>query len=317
MTSTYSRIDQIWRDELHVTIQYLDGSFLARIPMIYLERSGTNDWELVYDIVRALIKEPVTLTDLDGEEIIDTKCAPTPGQYTVRHRDHASQGLTSKTGPEGNTMFIPLNDSTLSSKSRSTRSTTRQSSFRLSLVARDSRCVVTGSPWEACMASHIVPFSRLDVYQRIYIPGISENNLFEPCMGVLLDDRFSRLLDRFKWTIYCRGDYYYFHGPAMPPDYMQYHGKKLNIADGREWSPMLMPERIFCQWHWEQCMQAHARGFSIWPTIEEITREYRSSTMEEFNATPSRTGAVVSGRTRTRRGHGGSTDRHRGRPRRS
>ena len=178
---------------------------------------------------------------------------------------------------KGSEDFVPLDDAPASSQSRSTRSTARQTEFRIALAARDSRCVVTGAPWSDCIASHIVPFSRLDVYQNIYIPDISENNLFLPCMGLMLVDNFSRTFDRFKWSVYCRDGKYLFHGPDIAPEYMKCHGKLVNVADGRKWNPSEMPDPIFCQWHWEQCMKAHARGFAIWPSLEEITQEHNNS----------------------------------------
>lgn len=300
---SYSRIDQIWRDNHHVTIIYPDGSQLCRLPVLYLEKSGTNDWKLVQDIVQALITEPIAVFEENGSELQDMSGIPVSGQYTVRHRDPTSRSeeLTPKLGPEGNTRYYPLDDTARSSKSGSSRSTSRQNNFRLALNSRDAKCVVTGHPWMSCIASHIVPFSRLDVYQRIYIPGISENNLFEPCMGVLLDDAFSRMFDRFNWSIYWRQGRYYFHGPAMDPDYDEYHGKKLKIGGKEIWHPRLMPLPELCQWHWEQCMMAHARGFAVWPTMEALSQEQQPSVHQSIS-TIQRRGKTATNRRTSARG---------------
>ncbi len=260
----YRRIDQVWRDTSHLVIVLPDGKNLTRIPTNYLQQSGTNDWQLVRDIAQALLEEAICLTYRDGTNVQMNEI-PSSGTYFVLNADDPQGSLTPKKGPEGKRLFLPLDDGPQSTVSRSSRKSARQSDFRLALVSRDSNCVVTGLPWSACIASHIVPFSRLDVYRRIYISDVTENNLFEPSMGLLLSDHFSRMFDRFLWSIYVRDQRYYFHGPALDKPLREHHGKALKIADGREWDSDAMPDPIFCQWHWEQCMQAHARGFAVWP----------------------------------------------------
>ena len=105
---TYTRMDQVWRDTKHVILQNLDGSFLARIPMIYLEESGTNDWQLVYDIVQALVEEPIVILDLNQNEFSNSNNAPSPGKYTVRQKNHPYQAVTHKNGPEGKRRFCTI-----------------------------------------------------------------------------------------------------------------------------------------------------------------------------------------------------------------
>lgn len=293
---SYRRIDQVWTDTSHVLLYYPDGTELARIPMTYLEHSGTNDWQLVRDIAQALLEESIVLTDAHGMNV-QLHESTTSGSYFVRNAEDPQKALTPKTGPEGKRAFIPLEDSSQSTVSKSSRSTARQTNFRIGLASRDSKCVVTGDSWQACIASHIVPFSRLDVYKRIYISSIAESNLFEPSMGILLSDSFSRLFDRFLWSIYVRDGRYVLHGPALPDDFLQHHGKKLAIADGREWNPKEMPEPIFCQWHWEQCMQAHVRGMAIWPSMESIAQ----GTIERGQSSRKRSRSPR--RTRSRRGN--------------
>jgi hypothetical protein len=271
--ANYSLIQQFWDDTKFVELQAADGSWLATLPMVYLARSGTNDWQLVYDIAQTLVVEPILVNDQDGNIIPNNTSPPSPGQYTVTNRENQSQSLTAKQGPEGKRRYMPLDDAPTSTVSGSSRSTPRQSQFRFLLAARDSKCVVTGDPAQVCIASHIVPFSRLDVYKRIYFPGLTENSLFEPNMGILLTAGYSRQFDNFKWSIYCRDGHYYFHGPAVPTKFKEYHGTKLKVARLLEWDPQEMPKQIFCHWHWEQTMQAHVRGFAVWPSMEEIALE--------------------------------------------
>ena len=84
----------------------------------------------------------------------------------------------------------------------------------------------------------------------------------------------------------------------MEREYQQYHGRKLNMADGREWDPRLMPRPVLRQWHWEQCMQAHARGFAVWPTVEG----FRSTPNQESTTVPRKAGSAARKRTRTSKG---------------
>ena len=119
----YTRIDQVWIDDFHVFLQYQDGTFLARIPMNYLQQSGTSNWQLVYVIVQALIVEPVVIFDCDGMIISNPPRTPSPGLYYVRHRD-------GDTKQEGNQLYMPL-DETASSKSEST--TEYEPSVRISI----------------------------------------------------------------------------------------------------------------------------------------------------------------------------------------
>jgi len=154
---SYSRIDQIWRDNHHVTIIYPDGSQLCRLPVLYLEKSGTNDWKLVQDIVQALITEPIAVFEENGSELQDMSGIPVSGQYTVRHRDPTSRSeeLTPKLGPEGNTRHYPLDDTARSSKSGSPLlhilfhslglTFTNASTFRKSL-----KTIYSNLAWECC-----------------------------------------------------------------------------------------------------------------------------------------------------------------------
>ena len=95
--------------------------------------------------------------------------------------------------------------------------------------------MLTGTAWNKCIASHIVPFSRLDVSKRLYLRGLTENSLFEPSMGILRSKDYSGLFENFKWSIYFRDGYYYFHGPGVETEDKHYHGTKLKVADGSEW----------------------------------------------------------------------------------
>ena len=123
-------------------------------------------------------------------------------------------------------------------------------------------------------------------------------------MGILLRDDLSRSFDRFKWSIYCRDGSYYYHGLDVRGESRAYHGKKLSIADGGEWDTTDMPDPIFCMWHWEQAMQAHARGFAVWHDLENMVSELQNQHLQLRTDTsnmssPSRT-RRVGARNRTR-----------------
>ncbi len=295
----YSRVDQIWDDESNINLVLPNSAWLCRLPTSYLEKSGTNDWQLVLDIARALIEDPIVL--VDGDRIIDQMDqTPVAGTYSVRNAaDPSKPSLKLRKGPEGKTRFVPLNDLEQSTISASSRSTVRQSGFRVELVARDSMCVVSNARFGKCIASHIVPFSRLDVYERIYQSPLTSDNLFEVSMGVLLRDDLSRSFDRFEWAIYARGRNYYFHAAGIPrhdPD-ANFHGKLLNVGLKNiipNWSLRLIPDEALpkpslCKWHWEQCMQAHVRGFAVWDSEESTsTRVPRASSMENRGDVPKR-----------------------------
>jgi hypothetical protein len=105
-------------------------------------------------------------------------------------------------------------------------------------------------------------------------------------MGVLLNNILSKTFDRFNWSIYWRDDKYIFHGPGVEHDYLAHHGQMLTIGGSRggarEAPKSVMPDKVFCQWHWDQCMQAHIRGYALWPDLESQKMEVINSSRREY-----------------------------------
>ena len=78
--SSYDRVDQFWEDTRFISPHYADKRWLANLSMCYLEKSGTNDWRLVYDIVQTLLVEPVLINDANGREVPNDTEPSSPGQ---------------------------------------------------------------------------------------------------------------------------------------------------------------------------------------------------------------------------------------------
>lgn len=84
----------------------------------------------------------------------------------------------------------------------------------MSLLARDGTCLVTDSDYTSCTASHIVPYSRLDVcvssavfadLLQIYEDILRIGNLipvFYASSGVLLRDDLHHAFDRLELSFY-------------------------------------------------------------------------------------------------------------------
>ncbi|CAD6582502.1 MAG: hypothetical protein TREMPRED_003308 [Tremellales sp. Tagirdzhanova-0007] len=91
--------------------------------------------------------------------------SPLPGEYTLVPAD---ADIRFTRGPE---YFrrgqAPHPEGSTSTRSDSKRSSVNQSRFRTAIIARDGTCLLTDADYENCTACHLVPYSRIDIYEQI------------------------------------------------------------------------------------------------------------------------------------------------------
>jgi hypothetical protein len=187
-----------------------------------------------------------------GHTSFRNQVRPLPSVVPVRVADQTIAGredsITYSRGPEYFTVVRPANTEGSSTRSRSSRSTINQvstvlqcsvpdakSRFRLSVIARDSVCLITDEHYDACEAAHIIPQSRPDVsasfirspppisilpahpatdaittlirinqlyHNMLGIPDSIPPPLFEPEFGLLLRKDLHHSFDRLDFSFY-------------------------------------------------------------------------------------------------------------------
>ncbi|KDN36245.1 hypothetical protein K437DRAFT_260182 [Tilletiaria anomala UBC 951] len=156
----------------------------------------------------------------------------------------------------------PPPDGETSTMSNSSRSTANQSSFRIELIARDTKCLLTDAHWRLCTAAHIIPQSRPEYYAEILSPSEMQTLWpFEPQYGILVRDDLHRAFDRGEWALWPQGDDYIVHFLFPEPEERKYHGKVLT-ADRFSYGPEHRPHKDLLLFHYRQCAQKYFRGFS-------------------------------------------------------
>ncbi|RSH82996.1 hypothetical protein EHS25_005706 [Saitozyma podzolica] len=196
---TYSLAVQSWSDQ-PITIRcFRTDERIASFPLEFVRRGGNNTWQYVMDVVNQLVEQaaggrPVIRTS-SGEEVSLTD-APTSGVFKYEQVG-SPDALKFSRGPEYFSPFQPPTGEYSSTRSNSTRSTTNQTRFRVQLIGRDGTCLVTDIAHDYCTASHIVPFSRPDVYQSIL--GLDyDPPMFAPSAGLLLRQDLHHAFDRLE-----------------------------------------------------------------------------------------------------------------------
>lgn len=251
-------------------VKDVKGQFIAAVPVPFMEQGHCRSWEYILDVTKTCVEQQDgVLFTAQGAAIELTQTLQLPpveaGYYTYKRVDAPEEACSFAKGPESKTRGKPpsgrVSESTVS---HSSRSSVNQNNFRTALIARDSVCLLTGTRWDSCAASHIVPFSRPDIYARELGVPPELVNLYGTSAGLLVNRLYHRALDVFEWSLRPQGDNYVVHfftgGPEGKGALL--HGKVIDSSHFRSPNPAEKPNPVLLRWHYRQCVQARFRGFA-------------------------------------------------------
>lgn len=78
----------------------------------------------------------------------------------------------------------------------------QQNNFKLGLIARDGRCVISGCWFDGCVGAHILPVTRPEYYGEVLGHGDDPHYIFETEYGLLLSDTLHHAWDRGELALY-------------------------------------------------------------------------------------------------------------------
>ncbi|WVO21738.1 uncharacterized protein IAS62_003050 [Cryptococcus decagattii] len=245
---TYPLALDLWDAGSSVVIRSTNGTRIASFPLDFISRGGDNTWSYVlYVIDQLIISESGRgriIKDKHGR-VLDPNESPSAGEFVFSLEDPqlAETDVSFSPGPEYfSSIKAPNPEGSVSTRSNSKRSSVDQSRFRISVIARDSL--------------------RPDVYERIYGDkgGLP---MFRPSAGLLLRDDLHHAFDRLMLSFYRKDDIFYVHCFSMGLlGASEYHGKAIR-RDQFRGSSRNLPDPVLIDWHYNQCLKARVRGFSI------------------------------------------------------
>ncbi|PWN86694.1 hypothetical protein FA10DRAFT_282151 [Acaromyces ingoldii] len=242
---------QFWRHEGAIIVYDCDQNRLCTIPTGSLASSGDLNWDFVVYCIRACVEEDGFVCAFGERDALDLNQDVTSGRYFFRRGDSPMQPCTLRRGPIGKQRGRVVGERSVGSRSTmsdSKRSSANQQSLRIGVIARDGRCLITEKPYNLCTGSHIVPFSRPDIYAELL--GYEDEWLFETWMGLLLEDGIHKCFDRYEISIYPRGDQEWVVHVFYSPDrsLFEYHGKRFDSSRFQLPRPF-WPSRDLLLWH--------------------------------------------------------------------
>ncbi|GAA5872548.1 hypothetical protein JCM1840_004834 [Sporobolomyces johnsonii] len=250
-----------------VTVSYSPGQLDLRLklPVAFVVRSNQNNHGFVQDIAQILVDEPGSLRQAGALGVeLDRDEAPVAGEY-VFVPDIPETVFTESRGPESKRsgMFAaPAEPSPPMSGSSHSSCTTLL--FREALLGRDGLCYFSEASALECIATHIVPETRPDVYAEI----TGDPYQYLSSAGILLDRDLHKPYNDYAWSLYCKDDTYHFIAfDARHPSLAERHGQSFTTALMRREDP---PDPALCAWHFRQCVQKAVRGYSVGMAINAL-----------------------------------------------
>lgn len=201
---------------------------------------------------------------------VNLDAVPVAGQYLYIRNDQPDAGCTWARGPRFRyARRGPSSGAQSSTMSHSSRSTARQSLFKMQLARRDGRYIVTDSPEEEdAVAAHILRVSRPEYYREILGTGPRfPVDLFHVSYGILLDPAWHRAFDTGDWGLFQSPDstdllVHVFQGEARKA----FHGKRMARSRFRVWDRLdKLPTPQMLEFQYKQCLIKNIRGFQHFP----------------------------------------------------
>lgn len=243
---------------------------VATIPLEFMRLAHVDNWEYVRYVLHTLADLPETFQLLVNGAQLTEDHPLLPGTYEIQYAGSSSHIKFSR-GPQGKSLSRARNtidDEASDTVSASSRLTGRpeQARFRNALLARDSRCLVTGTRRLVVLtACHIVFQSLGQAYLDEIVGSRNEVLVMDLRNGLLLNNVLHHPYDQFLWGIYydSKSDRYVVHSfeddPDDPTSSRAYHGRSLLLNDNFKdtW-----PHKALLEWQYRQCLMAHVRGFA-------------------------------------------------------
>lgn len=261
----YETCCQAWRgDELGggiTTLQTNDGQLLGRFPIGFLLSGGrpTHKQSYLREVAKILT------------------CMPDHASFELRHEEYPADDEDSDiragvyiftssitprlaAGPQGKSVSRPhqdMDDST--TVSRSSRSSANQSRFRLHVLFRDGRCLVTHNQDPASVtAAHIVPYSLGQEYLDTVTLLPSTVGLFSVSNGLTLRKDLHSKYDSYEWGIYVAGNEHSIH--VFGDSNHDMHGRVIDYGRAKL---SQLPDPELLMWQYKQCLLARIRGYHV------------------------------------------------------
>ncbi|BGP33103.1 hypothetical protein JCM10296v2_004892 [Rhodotorula toruloides] len=257
----YAKIASLWPHGDVVNISYRPALDLdIRIPLAFVVTSGQNTVGFVEELAQTLVLESGSLRRSDAPDVeLDLTAPLSQPENFVFLPDKRDTSFTERRGPESKTRrkAPPAEENGASSVSHSSRNSTNQNSFREQLMARDGMCPFTETAGPSCVAAHIAPYSRLDVYEEL----LDDAFQFNAEHGILLESTLHHEYDKYEWSLYYKDNEYFFHCFNGRKDFLiKHHGSSAKKSDMRRLAP---PSPDLCKWHYTQCVLKTVRGYSF------------------------------------------------------
>lgn len=265
----YPLVTSSWRGEGVIEVYDVTEQRLATFSQEFLRLGHVLNWAYIHNACQSVVQESGTLqtgasvagnTSPPSMQPLDLKSSPTAGRYWYIRTDQPDAPCTWAPGPRC-AVQEPFDDD----ESSSSYSNPQESHFKLCLINRDSRCIVTDDPeWESAVGAHILPTNQSEDYRRAL--GHQPPDYLHVSYGILLDRGWHHAFDNGDWSLYpCPNStdliIHVFQGRDQGRKV--YHGKRLPRSRFRVWDvPDELPDVGLLQYHYTQCSIKNIRGFT-------------------------------------------------------
>ncbi|KDN52899.1 hypothetical protein K437DRAFT_272187 [Tilletiaria anomala UBC 951] len=254
----YSRASESWAGSIFNIVDQ-SGQELVSIPIEFATQARCNTIGFALSLVAFCFREDGFLRDESGQQLPVKDPMPQGTAIFVR-QDGTTQPCTPAKGPRFKYKHRPPEENSESgTMSNSSRSSGLQNDFRVSLIARDFCCLLSGLHYSNCTASHILPLSRPEYYSEVL--GGNVRYLFKPEHGLLLRSDLHHSFDRGEWAFHPDGENLVVHVFKNETAAREHHGLILT-PDRFRGEARTHPHRDLLKFHYQQCAIQRFRGYS-------------------------------------------------------
>lgn len=262
---TYKTAVVDWKRPPAVLIEDTNGDLILTVPLAFCIEAGSKKVSTVEYLLLALA---AAIENDPGSFDLQREGHPCNSHDTITAATYCliyprAEDINFRPGPQAKSRFktLPVDD-TDSTVSKSSRSSTLQSAFRLECRERDNgRSMLTRSR-DGVEACHIIPFSLgqsfLDELTDFRRTGL-RISLYDLVNGLTLDASSHKAFDKYEFGIWVEDGRYFVH--SFLRSHIRFHGHEIEFA------PVIpdyeKPSPILLQWHYKQCVIARLRGFSV------------------------------------------------------
>ncbi|KAI5479810.1 hypothetical protein MNV49_002622 [Pseudohyphozyma bogoriensis] len=220
------------------------GQVILKVPVRFLEQGGVLSWSYILYIISICVTDDGHLTTSDSEFVSGT---PVAGTYIFATRPAGKSKMKAFTGTSEGTM------------SNSARSSNLQTNLRTELMIRDFQCLLTNADRADCIAAHIVPISRSDIYDLLEI-----DFQYSVSCGLLLLAHQHTAYDKYRWSFFVQdnGDLVVHYFEPRNENNRALHGKVITRERFRVNGEEDLPNPDMIKWHYKQAIMKNLRGFN-------------------------------------------------------